>query len=492
MQRSETQKLNRRTAAFAEAGIARSGTRVFLESPWISKCLSPPPGRWVGIVDLPASLKMFTMAKIKDGSTYLGRHLTANDYYCEHESVQGVWLGKAAERLGLNSGIGAGDVAFENLRCNRFPDGSGKLTARDADGRVRFLDFQCSAPKSVSVMAVTVGDERLLTAHDEAARKAFDELEKFAAFQQNSRIERQHEISGNVVAAAFQHSASRALDPQVHTHFVIANATWDGRSWKALTEIEMLRAVRYAGKVYQNELAARCLGLGYEMQESRDEKGGVTGFELEGVSEDVRDRFSKRRAEIEAGIADFRKDHGREPTTREIHVITTDTRNAKLAEATTPEVLRRQREQLSAGEWSELNKALRRSRDLPEMVSTLSREDESLRMAVGHLFERRSVALGHEVLAEALNQNLGRLKLERLSEKLETSSLVPLAHDSKCPVLESHFATRRGLALERWAVGFVNERVGHCPALAQDVAVSKTLSEEQRTAVEFVCPAGIR
>ena len=32
---------------------------------------------------------MFTCAKIKDGSTYLSSHLTANDYYCENEHVTG-------------------------------------------------------------------------------------------------------------------------------------------------------------------------------------------------------------------------------------------------------------------------------------------------------------------------------------------------------------------------------------------------------------------
>ncbi len=42
---------------------------------------------------------MFTCAKIKDGSTYLSSHLTANDYYCENEHVTGRWVGKGAERL---------------------------------------------------------------------------------------------------------------------------------------------------------------------------------------------------------------------------------------------------------------------------------------------------------------------------------------------------------------------------------------------------------
>jgi hypothetical protein len=43
---------------------------------------------------------MFTMAKIKDGGTYLERHLAANDYYSENESVVGSWIGRGARRLG--------------------------------------------------------------------------------------------------------------------------------------------------------------------------------------------------------------------------------------------------------------------------------------------------------------------------------------------------------------------------------------------------------
>ena len=53
---------------------------------------------------------MFTCAKIKNGSTYLSSHLTANDYYCENEHVTGVWVGNGAERLGLSGdSIGKND-----------------------------------------------------------------------------------------------------------------------------------------------------------------------------------------------------------------------------------------------------------------------------------------------------------------------------------------------------------------------------------------------
>ena len=113
---------------------------------------------------------MFTCAKIKDGSTYLSSHLTANDYYCENEHVTGIWVGKGAERLGLSGDpIGKDDAAFEALRRNLLPDGSGRLTPRRAEGGIRFFDFQCSAQKSVSIMAVTLEDQRLYAAHDRAA-----------------------------------------------------------------------------------------------------------------------------------------------------------------------------------------------------------------------------------------------------------------------------------------------------------------------------------
>ena len=74
---------------------------------------------------------MFTCAKIRSGGTYLKDHLTANDYYNENESVVGKWIGEEAKLLDLeNKAIKKNDTAFENLRKNKFPDGSGKLTPK--------------------------------------------------------------------------------------------------------------------------------------------------------------------------------------------------------------------------------------------------------------------------------------------------------------------------------------------------------------------------
>ena len=44
---------------------------------------------------------MFTSAKIRNGSTYLENHLSANDY-AQVERVTGEWVGKGAESPGLS------------------------------------------------------------------------------------------------------------------------------------------------------------------------------------------------------------------------------------------------------------------------------------------------------------------------------------------------------------------------------------------------------
>lgn len=140
---------------------------------------------------------MFTMAKIRDGSTYLSNHLSANDYYAEGERVSGVWTGRGADRMGLADIVKP--EQFEALRMNRRPGTVESLTPRTKGQRVAFFDFQCSAQKSVSILAMLAGDERLRVAHEQAARTAFGELEQFAARQKNTLLTRHSEITGNVL-----------------------------------------------------------------------------------------------------------------------------------------------------------------------------------------------------------------------------------------------------------------------------------------------------
>ena len=443
---------------------------------------------------------MFTMAKLRDGSTYLANHLSANDYYAEKESVTGVWVGQAAERLGLaGRAIGARDEAFERLRSNRQPLTGRKLTERTSGGRIVFLDFQCSAPKSVSLLAVTFGDQRLRQAHRDAVSVAFTELERFAARRVRGGAaawSEQTAITGNLCAARFEHDASRALDAQLHTHLVTVNATFDANAekWFALTEREMVGAIRYAGKVYQNELARGVLAAGYDIAAARNERGVIEGFEIVGVSAEDRAIASKRRAQIEQGIAAFRKNHGREPTSHEIHGITTQTRGDKLTEITTAEVRRRQRADFSPERVHAMDALVGIARGRGPVTPAAPAEGLALKHARDHLFERASVQRGHEVLAEALNQNLGGVALEPLKQMLadgqatDCVALAPGEHG-----LLAGYATREGLQQELAAIAVVNHGRHACSPLGDPrFQADERLSTDQRNAVQSLLESSDR
>ncbi len=449
---------------------------------------------------------MFTMAKITDGSTYLDGHLASNDYYAEGEQVVGEWRGRLASRLGIVPGqqIHSGDRAFRLLRENINPATGEKLTQRNLENRIAFFDFQCSAQKSVSLLRALTGDERLATAHDLAAAEAFAELETFAACRVRdgaAASSQQTRQTGNVCAAAFRHDASRALDPQLHTHYVVANATWDESQGRmvALENCEMVKAIRYAGKVYQNALAREVKALGYDIEENRSEKGVVEGFEIRGVSSELRTRFSKRRAEVEAGIEKFKQENGRPPSRAEITVITRETRSVKMAEISTPEVRAGQLAQVSMEEHRQLEalkvELLRRvarvstdSNQTPTVGEDASLENAALQAAVAHRYERASVLRAHDVVAEALNFALGTLDLRKLKSCIHMGGAGLVALDKDGDLLSRRFATREGIALEQWSVEFVNRGIGRCSPLFNDpVAVADWLADEQRDAVNFIC-----
>ena len=113
---------------------------------------------------------------LADAESYFDEHLAQNDYYAASEIHLGQWIGAGAERLGLKNVVTR--EQFHSLCENQNPETSERLTQRQQkeDKRRVFYDFTCSAPKSVSVLAVTLADDRLVTAHEEAARIACSKL----------------------------------------------------------------------------------------------------------------------------------------------------------------------------------------------------------------------------------------------------------------------------------------------------------------------------
>ena len=231
--------------------------------------------------------------------TYFDEHLSHNDYYTQAETEHGHWIGAGAERLGLQPGGVVSRETFLKLCDNQHPETGEQLTPQQFRERRIYFDFVCSPPKSVSILAVTMNDRRIIEAHKEASGIALRELEQFAATRiRKGGIEEGDRVTGNLVGAAFLHTSSRALDPQLHTHFVLFNCTWDKteQRWKALQTGDMFGAINYGTAVYRNELAKRLHQLGYSTRRTG------TAFEIEGVEAKFIERFSKRSQQRDMAV----------------------------------------------------------------------------------------------------------------------------------------------------------------------------------------------
>ncbi len=85
-----------------------------------------------------------------------------------------------------------------------------------------------------------------------------------------------NKIREHLCCAVWEHDASRALDPQLHTHCGVANVTFDQSGQRyALETLDMVRAIRYAGKVYQSALRREVTRCGYRTVETKSERGHI-------------------------------------------------------------------------------------------------------------------------------------------------------------------------------------------------------------------------
>ena len=438
---------------------------------------------------------MLTIRAMSNGAGYSARHLQHSDYYAEGERVTGQWQGRGAEMLGL-----AGEVQseqFEALRQGVDPQSgeflrqrhSADRTAADGSTQSRgrnLYDFTISAPKSVSIMAQPGGDARLVEAHKKAVGETLTELEHRAASRVRRDQANDNRTTGNLVLSVYHHDTSRELDPQLHTHAVAANLTYDGAEgrWKALQASDIYEQRAYLTEVYRNALAREVRSLGYEIEDRRSSKGKNLGFEIKGVSDELLEKYSQRSEQRDRAIAEFVESKGHQPSDNEIAVLVRESRADKLVEISTAEVHSRQTARLTPEESLTLEQIREQVLDRSQ-TQRLEPESAvpSLDYAKQHVFERVSVALDHELLTEALRHGRGRIDLADLKGEFSLE-------ESTGRILQAgkEVATRESLDRERDMIERINRGIGQFERLGgqHEFADSAFLRPEQKQAIEFV------
>lgn len=222
-------------------------------------------------------------------------YFAKDDYYVGDGPAElSEWGGKGAEVLGLSGPVSKED--FERVLDGKLPDGT---VVNDHEKRQNGTDLTFSMPKSASLLAQLGGDQRILAAQHDAVKATMAYLEKrFAETRDYSRNSKgEPVITGKLVYALFQHDTSRKLDPQNHTHAVIAalTQTKDGK-WQALHNVEIWKNNSVLGSIYNAALRTGLETLGYQTELT----GKHGQFEIKGVSREVVQAFSQRSMEIDA------------------------------------------------------------------------------------------------------------------------------------------------------------------------------------------------
>jgi conjugative relaxase-like TrwC/TraI family protein len=437
---------------------------------------------------------VLTIRAMTGGAGYAQRHLEHSDYYDERHRVQGEWHGRGAELLGLRGTVTR--EQFEAVREGLHPESGEFLRPRHSSDRTNvdgseqskarsLYDLTFSAPKSVSVQALVGGDGRLVAAHDKAVREALAEAESHAAARVRLNGANEDRTTANFVVASYRHDTSRELDPQLHTHAVAANLTYDGAEgrWKALQASGLYERRTYLTEVYRNALAREVRGFGYEIEPRRDAKGKDHGFEIRGVSTELLEKYSVRSAQRDAAIEQFTLERGRKPTDNEVAVLVRESRAEKLAEIATEKVREQQQARLAPEEKHLLQHLHADSRKQIPRIQEPSCAAASLLYAKQHLFERNSVVRDHELMAEALRHGRGQIDRDELRGALEVEQaqggLIRAGND---------LATHESLEREQRMITVVDRGIGRYERLGgeRESHPSERLREEQQRAVHYV------
>ncbi len=404
-----------------------------------------------------------------------------------HRSAS-AWAGRGATELGLDGPVDA-DV-FQAVLEGEVPDGSGRrLGRRGKNGEMVHRpgrDLTFSAPKSVSLAALVGGDERIADAHDRAVKATLAWVEGNAAETrvQDPQTGRMVRARGQeIVAATFRHDTSRNLDPQLHTHAVLANMVRGGdRKWRTMANEGLYERQKLIGMLYRSELARNLTELGYGIEKTHADGR----FEIAGVSRGVIEAFSTRRAEIEAAMEERGLGATAEnPRIAERAALMTRAKKRDVDRDALRGVWERQAGDLGFEAKDLAREASKAARDLDAATGEAAGRSpaaEAVAWAMEHLSEREAVFARADLFAAALAHAPGRVTMAEAEREVAGLEAAGALHAVSLPAAGDAVATDRTVGEERETIALMRSGEGQGRSPMRGWAVQARLHRGPLTA----------
>ncbi len=439
-----------------------------------------------------------------------------DNYYAKEDGLEkerSEWWGKGAKALNLSGFVEARQ--FTELLKGHLPDGQqlGKKVDQDIEHRPGF-DLTFSAPKSLSLLALLGGDERILSAVQRATDNALSLIERTCA---QARVTRQgittYENTHNLVVAKFLHDISREADPQLHVHCVVMNMTQrsDGK-WRSLasrpgdygadvpSEVNgFLERVRhhklYYGAIFRAELAYEIKQLGYEIVKT----GKYGFFEIEGISQVLIDLYSQRRKQIET----YLQEHGfSSAKAAAVATIKTRKANPTINRETLRELWQMRGESKGIDAFQEAKHVVDKARTLqpvleqPDALAITAVKEaakEAIHYAISHLSETQIAIHDVQLMGLAMQYVIGEkvqlnMLIDALNEVQKNGELILLPSQHN----ERYFTTKQLLHYEYEIVAAIHKQIEpgkpivSQPAMDTFLAKQTHLTAEQQTAIRTI------
>ena len=430
-------------------------------------------------------------------------------YYAKDDAAHreaSAWVGKGADALGLEGSVDP-DV-FTDILAGEVPDGSGvRLGRKNREGEIDHRpgrDVTFSAPKSVSLAALVGGDERIVGVHDAAVRKALTWIEANAAEtrMRDPEMGCMVRVGGqSIVAATFRHDTSRNLDPQLHTHAVIANMVQgEDHKWRTMANEKLYASKMLIGALYRAELARGLEELGYAVEKTHADGR----FEIAGVPRPVIDAFSTRRAEIEAAMeARGLGDPSTNPRVAERAALMTRSHKRDVDKEALRETWQRQaadlgfeaRELVNEArhwQWSRSGQPVASAgRDREAESGVTAEAERAAAWAVEHLSEREAVFARTELLTSTLAWSPGKVSIGEAEAAVERMEKAGTLHAARTPVLGDALSTEKALIDETETIALMERGQGRSkPVMRKWIAApllhNGRLTQGQKEAVTMI------
>ncbi|WP_394525451.1 MobF family relaxase [Paenarthrobacter nicotinovorans] len=335
-------------------------------------------------------------------------------YYMKTGTPQGRWLGNGLQGIAREAGdkVTESDARaiFQDAvhpdsknplgRSHGQPTHSQEPNNHNATKHaVAGFDLTFSVPKSVSTLWALSPrqlQDQILQTHHEAIEATLAWMEEQAINTRSGRNGVAHVGTRGVIAAAFDHWESRAGDPQLHTHLVIANRVQratDG-AWVTLDSRSLYKAVVAASEHYNGLLFdALETNLGTETDiRAPAQNTHNPSQQLTGIAEALIREFSNRSRLIDIETnrlaEQWTTDHGARPTaTTTVKLRQQATLSTRTPKDASPSPLR-----LLSAQWRDRAKA--QGFDPESVVASTIQRSRSRPFRVGELASDWTAAVG--------------------------------------------------------------------------------------------------